>query len=714
MENKAYIENKTAWKDVKWIQSDLCGFNASKPDGFFSPIFRGKFVLENIPSLAQLHICCLGLGKVWVNGTEVTSDCLTTPPTRYDKRVLYNTYNITQWLKTGTNTVAVMLGNGSYNDIHRSHFYCVPWRAAPKFICMIVADGCKVLSTDTSWKWTKGPIVYNHSRLGEIYDARLEEEGWKTPEFDDSNWAYALIANPPGGILEANPIETPIRVINEFDMKYIGNGIYDCGRMITGWVKIEVNSQRGAEYKIIYGEKLNESGELDRENLNRYNLHERPRHEDLYFAKGSSPEIYAPTFVFHSFQYVQIICDKQPEKVIAQNLHNDIETVGNFQCNNQMLNGIHEMCRTTFLNNWMNLPLDNCGRSQGPWTGDGGFVASSNLYNFELKTLYKKWLNDFKDCQRDSGQLPGVIPALWPFNEMNGPLWDSALIMIPYYTWLIKDDLSLAQQVWDNILNYMSYLEHMSDDGIVNYGLYDWNSPKTQTDIKLTSTAIFYQDALFVSQMAEALGNLELKLYYENLAQKIKKAYIHNFIKDGELTENTQTAMSMTVYFGLCKEEDKAKIAKALADRVIRDGYHFDCGFQGLSFVTEALSQNGYADICARTLLNDECPGMGYFLKKGLRTLAEDWAGKESQSQSSYGSIDKWFYRYVAGIQFEHDGLYLSPCKLEGITNVIADSNGVKIEIKDNQYFVELHRNAIFQYAGRKKVLSEGQYVFDL
>jgi hypothetical protein len=51
---------------------------------------------------------------------------------------------------------------------------------------------------------------------------------------------------------------------------------------------------------------------------------------------------------------------------------------------------------------------------------------------------------------------------------------------------------------------------------------------------------------------------------------------------------------------------------------------------------------------------------------------------------------------------------------LEGITNVIADSNGVKVEIKDNKYYIELNRNAIFQYSGRREELSKGKYVFEL
>lgn len=55
--------------------------------------------------------------------------------TRFDRRNLYVTYDITDQLIKGRNTVGVLLGNGWYN--HQStavwYFHEAPWRARPAF-----------------------------------------------------------------------------------------------------------------------------------------------------------------------------------------------------------------------------------------------------------------------------------------------------------------------------------------------------------------------------------------------------------------------------------------------------------------------------------------------------------------------------------------------------------------------------------------------------
>ncbi len=38
-----------------------------------------------------------------------------------------------------------------------------------------------------------GPLLKSDLFLGEVYDARLEQEGWDTPEFDDSKWNFTQI-----------------------------------------------------------------------------------------------------------------------------------------------------------------------------------------------------------------------------------------------------------------------------------------------------------------------------------------------------------------------------------------------------------------------------------------------------------------------------------------------------------------------------------------
>ena len=47
--------------------------------------------------------------------------------------------------------------------------------------------------TDENWRGSReGPIRSNNVYQGEIYDARMEIEGWTTSAFDDSEWAVAV------------------------------------------------------------------------------------------------------------------------------------------------------------------------------------------------------------------------------------------------------------------------------------------------------------------------------------------------------------------------------------------------------------------------------------------------------------------------------------------------------------------------------------------
>ena len=56
-----------------------------------------------------------------------------------------------------------------------------------------------MLVSDSAWKTSPGPITYNDFCNGETYDARLEQQGWNQPSFNDSLWKNATLAEPPGG-----------------------------------------------------------------------------------------------------------------------------------------------------------------------------------------------------------------------------------------------------------------------------------------------------------------------------------------------------------------------------------------------------------------------------------------------------------------------------------------------------------------------------------
>ena len=109
----------------------------------------------------------------------------------------------------------------------------------PKLLAEIVIsykDGSmERIATDSGWKMHAGPLLYNHSRSGEIYDARLEIEGWNLPDFNEEDWEDGMVTNGPGGILKKNSTR-PIRCLASLQPVFIGNGIYDLLENISGCV----------------------------------------------------------------------------------------------------------------------------------------------------------------------------------------------------------------------------------------------------------------------------------------------------------------------------------------------------------------------------------------------------------------------------------------------------------------------------------------------
>ena len=131
-----------------------------------------------------------GLYEMAINGQRVGDAVLTPGWTSYNKRLQYQTYDVTPLLKQGPNAIGVTLGNGWYRgnlawDDKRNIYgerlgllmqirRHLPRRAAGH-----------VIGSDASWKASTGPILMSEIYHGETYDARLEKPGWSSPGFAD-------------------------------------------------------------------------------------------------------------------------------------------------------------------------------------------------------------------------------------------------------------------------------------------------------------------------------------------------------------------------------------------------------------------------------------------------------------------------------------------------------------------------------------------------
>lgn len=91
----------------------------------------------------------------------------------------------------------------------------------------------------------RGPITYNALYDGEDYDARMEKDGWDTPEYEPTavlehqrpgGWIMASIVEDPGGE-RISEIMPPIQICDVFDPVLIrtfddGTKIYNVGKNI--------------------------------------------------------------------------------------------------------------------------------------------------------------------------------------------------------------------------------------------------------------------------------------------------------------------------------------------------------------------------------------------------------------------------------------------------------------------------------------------------
>lgn len=708
-------------KKVRWVSNkDLTIVMPANTDKVNESIYlRKTFTAEENVKKAELNICALGLGVCHINGKPVTEDVLSTLYTAYDKRVLYNVYDVTELIKRGENAIGVHVGNGFYNDNAKVwNDMMAPWRATPRLAVELNIEYesgiTKTIFTDDTWKTEKGPCIYNHMRQGERYDANLRADGYSEPDFDDNSWQNAIAVAAPGGVLEKND-SLPIRVCKVIKPISKTGDIYDFGENISGWANIKLTGEKGQTVSVKYDEALNENGDFVNANSIFINNPIMMNNEDIFICSGKENEEYRPQFCYHGFRYVKVENAPENLEITAEFVHTDFDVVGEFATSNEMLNKIHDMSIRSILSNFVGLPTDCPHREQNGWTGDALISCDQTLMNFDANKAYYKWLNDFKDAQRPSGQLPGIIPSPgWGYNWGSGPGWDSALILMPYKIYLITGDMSIIKNMWDNMTLYMDYMEAMETrDGTVCYGLGDWASPDKDSTCptEVVETATYYADLSAMAYMAKLLG--KDSEVWEKKAVRVRNAWRNCFLDKDEY-KKYQAYYAIAIYNGLLDDSEVAVYAKNLAELVKSRDYHIYCGIIGAKALFDALSNNGYADVVYKMVVNPTYPGYGWWVKNGMTTLCEYWDMKMSKNHHMYSEVENWFYRHIAGIRFERDGLIIKPCLLDDVPEFKAHHRGISVERNGNRIHIKTDRKVSIIINGTSKEYMQGEYSFDI
>lgn len=678
-----------------------------------APMFRRTFVAGAKIKKARAYICGLGYYELRINGNRIGNDILNPGYTRYDKRALYVTYDVTSQLRPGPNALGVVLGHGWFNVQTKAvwDFHKAPWREAPKFLFSLqieFADGStKTISSDESWRCSTGPIVFSSIYGGETYDARLEKPGWDSPGYNDADWDPIKVVAAPRGKLAAQmhvPIQTfeTLRPVKVTEPKP-GTFIFDLGQNFAGYCELTVSGNAGTKVQLRHGERLSETGTLDTRDMEQHvkKLDATQTHQtDTYILKGQGAEKWHSRFTYHGFQYVEVT--GLPGRPTAETLkgifiHSAIPTAGRFECSNPLFNKITKAARWAYLSNLQGIPTDCPHREKNGWTGDAHLAAEQGIFTFDPSTLYTKWINDLGDEQHSSGMLPGIVPTSgWGYTWGNGPAWDSAFLLIPFHLYEYYGDTQILRDHFAGFKRYVDYLTSKAKDNIVDIGLNDWAPYKTKTPADITSTAYYYRDAQITALAAKLSGNEADAKKYSDLAEKIKTSFNKKFFKadTGSYGNGSQTSLSCALYQGLCELQNKARVMEHLVKAVEKNNWHIDTGILGSKYVMNALLENGRADVGYRMAAQKDLPSWGHWIEQGATTLWEQWDGKESRNHIMYGDVVAWFYKTLGGINpdpqspgFKH--FIIRPQPLGELTYAKAEYDSIRGKIVSDWRIVD-------------------------
>jgi alpha-L-rhamnosidase len=664
-----------------------------------APLFRKEFTLTKTVKQARLYITGLGYYDAQINGRPVGNHELDPGWTDYAKRVYYSTFDVTETLTAppisgsdNLHCIAVSVGNGWYNPLplrmwgHRVIGATLP-TGRPRLIAQLEVeyeDGTQeTIATDSTWKVAAGPMLRNSIYLGEIYDARREIVGWNMPDFDDSDWSQVALAQEPVGPLQAQPL-APIRTTAVLKPVAVteptpGVFVYDMGQNFGGRIRLNLDVPAGTQLSFRYGELLNEDGTLNPRTSACGQIKGAPKLDetgreltiwdpaypssawqgDRYIAKGTPGETYENSFTFHTFRYVEVAGypgTPPIDMLESDRLNSELKQVGRFECSNDMLNEIQEICEWTFLSNVFSVQSDCPHRERFGYGGDLVATCDAFMMNYDMANFYRKTTYDWHDAAREDGMLTDTAPFVGI--QYCGVGWAMIHPLMQRKLYQYYGDRRLVEDQYETSKRWLDLVASQNEDHIIKRGLSDHESltPKPAPPMV---TPLYCESARILSDLATILGKDQEADHYADLSRDIRQAWLEQFADEetGVITPDTQAIYAFALYLDMLPQEMRAAALEHLIDDVTvdREG-HFSTGIFATMYALDILSREGDAELVYDVVNSREEPGWGYMLENGATTLWEHWALSDntfSHNHPMFGSVSQWFFNWLGGIQVE-------------------------------------------------------------
>ena len=697
-------DNSVTW-DAYWIgkssPSDVRLGNVSLPARYLRTTFKTSGKIRE----ARLHICGLGLYEAYINGNKVGGAQVLSPTvSNYDKRVYYNSFDVTPLIQKGDNAIGVALGTGRFPGLRvrwdAKNAYKHYDKQLPCLLCQLeifYSDGeVQRVFSDEYWRATaEGPIRSNNEFDGEIYDARMEADGWTEPGFDDSSWPQVELADPPRGELVAQPnpnieIQDKLKPVSISPLSG-GRYILDMGQNMVGWLRVTARMCEGDTLKLRFAETLQENGELYTDNLR------SAKATDIYIAKDSKAFDWHPCFVYHGFRYVEISGLAYMPKLSnfeGQVIYDKMATTGSFSCSDPVINQVYKNAYWGIRGNYRGMPTDCPQRDERMgWLGDRATGCYGESYVFDNHALYAKWLDDIALEQNEEGQLPDIAPNFYTIRSDN-MTWPGLFIDAARMLYWRFGDTDVIVKHYPAMKKWLAYMKgRYMKDGIMtkdNYG--DWcmppespelihsKDPSRITSAPVIATPYYVRYCKIMQEFAPVAGYPEDVAYFKSEALASTEAFNREYYnaEKGCYDNNTVTANLLALWNGLVPKGEEQKVLASIVNKTeFEFGGHVSSGVIGMQVMMRTLAEYGRQDLAIHIASDDSYPSWGYMAAHGATTIWELWNGDTADPSMNSGNhvmllgdLLTWEYEYLGGIRPLKPGyeeIELRPCPGSGL-----------------------------------------------
>lgn len=719
---------------AKWIGHEFEDDVLAGKTRLAARYLRKEFDLDGNIAEARLYVSGLGQYSAFINGNEVAADELLKPAlSDYRKRVYFNTFDVTEMLKSGGNAIGIILEGGHYtamrinaDHIDQDHTDNTLHFGTPRLLLQLEItynDGHKeLIVSDESWKITnRGPIRTSNEYDGETYDENLELGDWTLPHYDDASWLNAELCKDGSQTAstltpQLNPnikvqdTLTPVSVFRKGE-----KWILDMGQNMVGVLQMNVSRQNlGDTVTLRFAENLYPDSTIDVRNLrdaeatDRYIVSNR-----VETCHGASLQ-WKPMFTYHGFRYVEIQGFRETPKLSDFKglvFYDAMSVTGTFETSDEILNAVYRNAFWGIRGNYRSMPTDCPQRDERlGWTGDRATGCYGESYIFDNHQLYAKWLDDGEDCQLENGCLCDVFPPYWR-NYTNSMTWPGAFITVADMIYTRFGDDEPIRKHYQAMKKWIVFMKNrFMVDGIMKRDQYgDWCMPpespelihskdkNRKTRAEVIATPYYCYLSNIMAKFAEMSGFTDDAEYFRNEVATSTEAYNAKYLNRQiwRYANNTVTANILPLYFGIVPEGHEDDVFENLAERTedMHDG-HVSTGVIGIQFLMRTLTEHGRGDLALKIAANDTYPSWGYMVRNGATTIWELWNGNTADPAMNSGNhvmllgdLIIWEYEYLGGIKALEPGykkIQLKPYPIEGLDFVNCSYESVSGRIESN------------------------------